>query len=223
MLIGDLAAQLRTDGTPAPGDQDLPAAQIPGDGLIIQLDRFPAEQVFDRHGAELGRVNRHAGHFKDRGQGPAPHLYPVAFRDQALHDFPAGGRHGQDHQFGVHCRNDLTKIVGAAHHPDAVHFPVLFERIIINKCEDLIFRAVQQVPGQHLARSSGPDDNRSLPFPGPQIEAIVLVPPVGNARHAEPGDQQQRIEEEHGARHPVQAIEDRVDNHYQQDSQARPP
>ncbi len=158
--LGNLPAELRTDGASRPGHQHCSAAYVGAHARNVHLHRIPAQKVFNLHFPDL--AHRHVAFQKIIHAGQDLHLPASGLGDvhKVPHHSPGHGRHGDDDLIHMVFRSHPGEIIPGPQHRVTQNGLLLLEGIIIYEPHQLDAGAVvvAQFPGGQNAAVAGPHD-----------------------------------------------------------------
>ncbi|OPY90128.1 MAG: hypothetical protein A4E73_02652 [Syntrophaceae bacterium PtaU1.Bin231] len=183
------------DGSSRAGHQDPPAFQVTADGILVQADFLPSQDILDRHFTDRLDGQLPVDQFADARHGPVAPAGALAGGDDAPHLFGLCRR--RCNQDFVERLGEVIDIVDNAKHRHAVdHFPLLV-LVIIQEADrphpDV--RVLLKLPDRLFSRITGPDDQEMTAGRGllPQLpERRNVVGQDQPHRDSRPADEEQR-------------------------------
>ena len=203
----NLPAQFRADRTAAAGDQHALAGQAGADRGPVELHRLAAEQVLDRDFLQLVEAHAPGNDVLQARHGAERNAGLLAQFDDALHLRVGRRRHRDQQHFGGDFAGQFRQLLQRAEHRHAVHLGAAQRGVVVEQADRPITVLASQFAHQRLAGATGAEHEHALgrEMRG-QIEAAVLPVAIRQARRAEQDDQHRRIDDQHGARHGVEAV-----------------
>ncbi len=159
---GNLTAQLGTDGAAAAGDHHALAGQSFTNGLPVQRNRLPAQEVIDRHPLEHADPRRAVAEILQGRQGAELDFALLADFHDALHLLVVGRGHRDDHQFDLEFGTDGGQAVDAAKHRNAVHVGTPQALVIVQEADDVEAAAMPQFLLEQGAGAASTEDEHAL-------------------------------------------------------------
>ena len=174
-----LTAQLASDGSAAAGNQDGLAGHIAHDGVQLNPDGLPAQQILDLYFTELGDTDLAFDHLIETRQ----HLQLAAGVLTDIQDFFSlglgRGGHGYDNLVDIHFPHQAVDILSASGNLDTAQVLALLGGIVVNDAADFLIQktAVLELLDDHGSGLAAAYDHGVLAFfLGVHIAALLQHP-----------------------------------------------
>jgi hypothetical protein len=154
-----LAANLAPDRSTGSGHHHAPTRQLSSNSLLVELNRFPAQQVIRVNLPDLVEMDRSLDDLDEPGDNLERNTRVTTRRDHAPHKIPRAGRDSNNRFINRLSGNDLGQLVALAENRDAVDGLPLQRSVVIEKAHDLETTGLVQgnLAYNHSARFAGAD------------------------------------------------------------------